>query len=47
MIIMTGYPLENEGRDLLEGGMVSWVTKPIAMADLITKVQGTLEPANV
>ena len=43
MIIMTGYPLKDEGRELLEGGIVSWIAKPVSMADLITRIQNTLD----
>jgi PAS domain S-box-containing protein len=43
MIVMTGYPLKDDGRALLEQGIVDWVAKPIAASDLVAKVRATLD----
>ncbi len=38
MIIMSGYPLEDGERLLLEEGAVSWIAKPFSVNDLAAKV---------
>ncbi|MFW6097194.1 MAG: PAS domain S-box protein, partial [Chloroflexota bacterium] len=38
MIIMSGYPLEDGGRSLLEQGIVDWISKPFSVNDLAQKV---------
>ncbi|MFW5942802.1 MAG: PAS domain S-box protein, partial [Chloroflexota bacterium] len=42
MIIMSGYPLEDEGRALLEAGVVRWLQKPFSVTDLAAKVSEVL-----
>ncbi|HSM56915.1 MAG TPA: PAS domain S-box protein [Candidatus Sulfomarinibacteraceae bacterium] len=42
MIIMSGYPLEDEGRTLLEEGVVDWLQKPFSVTDLAAKVSEAL-----
>jgi DNA-binding NtrC family response regulator len=29
MVVMTGYPLAEGGKDLLEQGIVAWLQKPL------------------
>lgn len=41
-IIMTGYPLENEGEALLKEGIVDWIQKPIAVEEIKKKIQSAL-----
>ena len=39
MVLMTGYPLEEEGRNLLEQGLFAWLQKPFtidALSDVLT-----------
>lgn len=43
MIVMTGYPLEHEGRSLLEQGIVDWIRKPFSPDMLAEKIEGLLE----
>ncbi len=43
MMVMTGYPLENEGRALLEQGIVDWIRKPFAPDVLGEKIAALLE----
>ncbi len=43
MMIMTGYPLENQGRGLLEEGIVDWIQKPFGMDDLLHKIERAVE----
>ncbi len=38
IVMMTGYPLGNERRELLEQGMVDWVQKPLDLALLAETV---------
>lgn len=41
MIVMTGYPLEEGGKELLESGIVAWVQKPLssdALAHILRRV---------
>lgn len=38
MIIMSGYPLQDAGRSLLERGAVDWIAKPFSVNDLAQKV---------
>ena len=42
MILLTGYPLGDEGKDLLEKGIVAWVHKPLDMQTLSLLVQNAL-----
>lgn len=45
MIVMTGYPLEEEGRDLLEQGIVEWIRKPFSPDALSAKLNKLLADA--
>lgn len=45
MIVMTGYPLEEEGRDLLEQGIVEWIRKPFSPDALSSKLNKLLADA--
>jgi DNA-binding NtrC family response regulator len=38
MVIMSGYPLQDAGRSLLERGEVDWIAKPFSVNDLAQKV---------
>jgi CheY-like chemotaxis protein len=42
MIVMTGYPLEHEGRSLLEQGILDWIRKPFSPDALAAKITGML-----
>ena len=42
MILLTGYPLGDEGKELLEKGIVAWVHKPLDMQTLSLLVQNAL-----
>jgi two-component system, cell cycle sensor histidine kinase and response regulator CckA len=43
MIIMTGYPLEDSGRALLEQGIIAWVNKPFSAQEIAEKLRQALE----
>jgi PAS domain S-box-containing protein len=43
VMVMTGYPLEEEGRGLLEQGIVAWVQKPLSLGQLSRAVRDVLE----
>lgn len=43
MVLMTGYPLEDEGRSLLEQGIVDWLHKPFTPTALGKKLRQALE----
>lgn len=43
MIIISGYPLETKGRELLQEGIVDWIQKPFTVADLAGKVRSSLK----
>ena len=45
MMVMTGYPLQDEGRSLLEQGIVDWISKPFAPDMLATKLRQVLDRA--
>lgn len=42
LIIMSGYPLDKDGRSLLEQGVVAWINKPFSVNDLAQKVAEAL-----
>lgn len=42
MILMTGYPLEEEGRELLKQGNVTWLQKPVSLEQLARALQDVL-----
>lgn len=39
MVVMTGYPLADEGRSLLEQGIVDWIPKPFSPQAIAGKLQ--------
>jgi CheY-like chemotaxis protein len=41
-VIMTGYPLEDGGKELLEEGIVAWIQKPFSITELTRKVNNVL-----
>jgi two-component system, cell cycle sensor histidine kinase and response regulator CckA len=43
MIIMTGYPLEDSGKALLEQGIVGWLHKPFSAEQIAQKIHAALE----
>lgn len=45
MVVITGYPLEDDGRSLLEQGILSWMSKPFSMEQLVTLVRDALDGA--
>lgn len=42
MVVMTGYPLEEEGQQLLERGIVDWILKPLDLSRLAQVVGDAL-----
>ena len=42
VMIMTGYPLELEGRALLEEGIVNWIQKPFSIRQLTDQIGNLL-----
>jgi CheY-like chemotaxis protein len=42
-MIVTGYPLEDEGRQLLERGIVAWLQKPFSIKQLTEAVRKVLD----
>jgi two-component system cell cycle sensor histidine kinase/response regulator CckA len=43
ILFMTGYPLKNDTRELLESGGVTWLAKPIHMRALVRAIQKVLK----
>jgi two-component system, cell cycle sensor histidine kinase and response regulator CckA len=43
MMIMTGYPLEDRGKALLEQGIVDWLQKPFSAEQIARKIHAALE----
>ena len=43
MIVMTGYPLADEGRSLLQEGIVDWIHKPFSPQAIAGKLRHLLE----
>jgi two-component system, cell cycle sensor histidine kinase and response regulator CckA len=43
MIVMTGYPIEDSGKALLEQGFVAWVHKPFSAEQIAQQVHAALE----
>jgi CheY-like chemotaxis protein len=46
MVIITGYPFEEQDRELLSQGVVAWVQKPFVMEQIATAIQGALAPVD-
>jgi signal transduction histidine kinase/CheY-like chemotaxis protein len=42
MVVMTGYPLAEEGKELLEQGIVAWVQKPLDVETLAQTLRSVL-----
>jgi CheY-like chemotaxis protein len=42
VMIITGYPLADDGRQLLEHGAVAWIQKPFSTGDLALKIREVL-----
>jgi YesN/AraC family two-component response regulator len=42
MVVMTGYPLAEKGKDLLEQGIVAWLQKPLDADNLSRTLQKVL-----
>ncbi len=47
MVVMTGYTLDGEDRELLEKNKVAWITKPLSAQDIARIVHKALKPNNV
>ena len=47
MVVMTGYSLEGEARDLLDKNKVTWITKPLSAQDIARTVHKTLKQKNI
>ena len=47
MVVMTGYSLEGEARDLLDKNKVTWITKPLSAQDIARTVHNALNQKNV
>lgn len=43
MILMSGYPLEDGGRTLLEKGVVAWLQKPFSLNVLLKKIEEVIK----
>lgn len=43
MIVMTGYPIEDSGRALLQQGIVAWLHKPFSAEQIARKIHAALE----
>ncbi|MFW5940572.1 MAG: ATP-binding protein [Chloroflexota bacterium] len=43
MMVMTGYPLQDEGRSLLEHGIIDWIRKPFSPDELSAKLKQVME----
>ncbi len=43
MIVITGYPMNDEGRALLERGITGWIKKPFVPEELAEIVRAALE----
>jgi two-component system cell cycle sensor histidine kinase/response regulator CckA len=43
MMVMTGYPLKEETRELLENDGITWLAKPIHMRSLVRAIQKVLK----
>lgn len=43
IMVMTGYPLEDEGRSLLEHGIIDWIRKPFSPDELSAKLKQVME----
>jgi two-component system, cell cycle sensor histidine kinase and response regulator CckA len=46
MVIITGYPFEEQDRALLSQGIVGWVQKPFVMEQIATVIQEALAPVD-
>ena len=42
VMVMTGYPLKDDTRELLEEGGITWLAKPIHMRSLVRAIQKVL-----
>lgn len=42
VMVATGYPLADEGRDILERGVLAWIQKPFSTSDLALKIREVL-----
>lgn len=47
MVIMTGYPLADNGKALLEEGIVDWVQKPFSIDAISRKIRASLEKRHI
>jgi signal transduction histidine kinase len=47
VMVMTGYPLKEDTRELLEDGGVTWLAKPMHMRSLVRAIQKVLRPTPV
>jgi CheY-like chemotaxis protein len=45
MMVMTGYPLDKEGKNLLSQGVVAWVQKPFDIEKIANEIKKALNPA--
>lgn len=45
-IVITGYPLADGGQELLEAGIVDWISKPFEMEQLLEKIAAVLGAAS-
>jgi len=47
VMVMTGYPLKEDTRELLEHGGVTWLAKPMHMRSLVRAIQKVLTPTSI
>jgi PAS domain S-box-containing protein len=45
MVIITGYPFEEQDRELLSQGIVAWIQKPFVMEQIASAIREALVPA--
>jgi hypothetical protein len=41
-MVATGYPLADEGKNLLERGVIAWIQKPFSASKLALKIREVL-----
>jgi CheY-like chemotaxis protein len=46
VVVMTGYPLREDAREVLDRGTVGWVQKPIKAKELAGVIQAALHPGS-
>jgi CheY-like chemotaxis protein len=42
MILLSGYPLDSDGRDMLSQGIVAYIQKPLRVHEIAAAIQDAL-----